>query len=279
MAKRSRKRKFSSDPRDEPLWIRKQIARYGKPWSDLSPREQWYQRHKTRSRGKPVNAYIPFPKEPSCYGDWEDDACGVCGQQYEDFRPGIDYSSGIELMLQHAKMENVQGGGYRSRGAVLYAMAVLKRREFFTRHELNCCRVVFEMENYQIGKDNFNFFPFPRIVWYLTEFGQQDKKAAKNIEEAKILRAAIEEALRADASKLSELEEFQNIAPNLKKRIRALEKKYRYRNWWSQMKRETKNTGIFFKNPGDWFDEWIAEDEFGLSEPIQYDSSSDELPF
>ena len=68
MGKQSTIRKSRAQTKQLPLRIRGQIYRYGKPWDQLSENQQWYERHKTRSRGK------PFPRDPPCYGNWEEDA-------------------------------------------------------------------------------------------------------------------------------------------------------------------------------------------------------------
>ena len=256
-------------PKKIPIEIQRQIKKYGKPWADLSDREKWYFRHKTRSRGHPVNAYIPYPREPNCYGNWDDDACGVCGQQYDSFVAGVNYDDGIELMLQYAKKENVLGGGYRSRGAVLYAMSVLKRQAFFMRHELGCCMPVGTMRDLEIGEQNFYFFPFPRIIWYLVQYGDQDKRSKKNIAEAQLIYDGIWKKIGEGATTLQELKEYR-------KRVRMLEKKYKYSEWWNQMIRGHKTKGKFFAQS-----EAIEEDEFIFPwETGQtYDTIEGEFPF
>ena len=265
MKKRTKKSKSSPKTQQLPLRIRGQIYRYGKPWDQLSENRQWYERHKTRSRGRPVNAYIPFPRDPPCYGNWEEDACGVCGQQYENYNGGINYDDGIQLMLEYARKENVQGGGYRSRGAVLYAMAVLKRQSFFMRHELGCCMPVGEMRDLEVGPQDFNFFPYPKIVWYLIQYGDQDKRSKKNIQEAQLIEQAIRTKIRTGATQLKDFQE-------LKKKIRTLENKYHYRDWWRAMTREHK--GIFFNYP---LEEFIGESLW--DETPDYDTVEDEFPF
>lgn len=246
--------------------VKKQIRRYGKPWGLLSDREKWYQRHKTRARGYPVNAYIKMPDAPSCYGNWEDDRCGVCGQSYESFNAGIDWNDGVESMLQAAKKERVGGGGYRSRGAVLYAMAVLKRQAFYFRHSMGCCLPVYELQELEMG-DAFVFFPFPKIVWYLYNYGVQDNRGAKNIEQANIIHALINQSIQAGANKLSDFPQ------GLKEQIRDLEKKYQYSDWWRKMKRETGGTGIFFKDAG------TLELEQLFPSSDDFDIDEGELPF
>lgn len=223
---------------------RRQIARYGTTWANLSPREQWYQRHKVRSRGKPVNAYIAYPKPPRCYGDWEDDACGVCGQTYDSFRAKADWYEGVELVKQAAARERVRGGGYRSRGAVLYAMSVIKRQDFYMRHELGCCLPAMEFMELWNDPRTTNFFPYPKIVWYLSRYGLQDGKSEANVLEADQILAIIDEAIANEATKL------RDFPKGLKERIRKLEVKYKYKNWWRTMTRETNGTGEFLKQPG-----------------------------
>jgi len=219
---------------------KKQIARYGKEWAQLTDQEKWYQRHKTSSRKRPVNAYIPMPRTPPCLGNWEDDTCQICGQRYDQFDSGVNFDQGIQLMKKAADEEQIYGQGFRSRGPVLYAMAVIKRRDFYMRHEINCCLPVAENQM-EFGPD-WQFFPYPPIIWYLTEYGTQDGKSQRNIAEAVQIREGITEAIRNGATTLVELGAY-------KKGIRNLEKKYRRRDWWRQMKREEK--GVFYTIPKD----------------------------
>ena len=227
-------------PKLPPKRIRKQIRQYGMPFAELSRGDQWYQRHKRARKRRPVNPYIPFPREPKCYGMWEDDRCGVCGQSYEQFVSGVTLFDGQDLIREYARRENIVGGGYKSRGAVLYAMAVIKRNAFYQTHSLRCCFVV-AVEEGAVGEENFNFFPFPKIVWYLSTYGEEDGKSLKNVREADRIRDEIQSAIDAGATRLRD---FQY----LKKPIRLLEKKYQYKDWWRSMSREHED-GIFYKVP------------------------------
>ncbi len=266
MAKK--KRKFPANFFQLPLRLQSQIVRYGDTWENLSEGEKWYQRHKVRSRGRPVNAYIPLPDAPPCYGNFEDDTCGVCGQRYDQFKAGINYDDGIQLMLQAARREGVEGGGYRSRGSVLYAMAVLKRSQFYQRHELFCCRVVFEFQ--EEARDQMAFFPIPPIVMYLSNYGVQDGMAQKNIDLAIEIREAImAEIYENSATQLSDFAYLRND-------IRNLEKRYQRRDWWRQSTRDTDGTGEFIPLPIDTDPETF---EFFFPSDVEADIDEDEFPF
>jgi len=204
----------------------------------LSDRQQWYERHKTSSRKRPVNAYIPMPRTPPCLGNWEDDTCQICGQTYDQFDSGVNFDMGIQLMKQAANEEQIYGEGFRSRGPVLYAMAVIKRRDFYMRHEIGCCLIV-ATEQMEWGPD-WEFFPYPPIIWYLSQYGRTDGKGKANIAQAVRIRDGINEAVRSGATNLAQLAQYR-------KGIRALEKKYRRRDWWRMMTREHK--GIFYAVP------------------------------
>lgn len=81
--------------------------------------------------GVPVNEDLPAPRSP---GPWVDpEQCEACGARYRDFRAGIDWSDGVALVRGH----NGEGGGYRSRGPVLWAMRVLKLDAWYMEHW--CC--------------------------------------------------------------------------------------------------------------------------------------------
>ena len=229
MAKKQRRR---------PKRKARQKATYGKEWALLSDQEQWYQRHKTSSRKRPVNAYIAMPRMPPCLGNWEDDTCQICGQTYDSFDSGVVWDEGVQLMKEAADEEQIYGQGYRSRGPVLYAMAVIKRRQFYMRHEIGCCMPV-AVNQLEFGPD-WQFWPFPPIVWYLTEYGAPDGRSAKNIEQAEEIRDGIMEAVRNGATTLGQLLEYKDA-------IRNLERKYHRRDWWRKMIKEHK--GVFYLTP------------------------------
>jgi hypothetical protein len=215
-----------------------QRNRYGKEWADLSDREKWYERHKTSSRKRPVNATIDMPRTPPCLGNWENDTCQICGQTYESFDSGVNWDQGIQLMKQAADEEQIYGQGFRSRGPVLYAMAVIKRRAFYMRHEIGCCLPV-AVNQLEFGPD-WQFWPLPPIVWYLSQYGATDGRSAKNIEQADEIRDGIMEAVRNGATTLKQLQSYKDS-------IRNLEKKYHRRDWWRKMIKEEK--GVFYTTP------------------------------
>jgi len=103
------------------------------------------------------------------------------------------------------------------------------------RHEIGCCLPV-AVNQLEFGPD-WRFWPFPPIVWYLTEYGAPDGRSARNIEQATEIREGIMDAIRSGATTLKELQIFKD-------RIRNLEKKYHRRDWWRKMKKEEK--GVFY---------------------------------
>tara|TARA_Y100000310_G_C20462492_1_gene706034 strand:- start:560 stop:856 length:297 start_codon:yes stop_codon:yes gene_type:complete len=63
---------------------------------------------------------------------WVDEQrCEACGEEYSSFRCGVSWDDGVDAVRQ-ANIRN--GGGYRSRGPVLWAMRVIKLDAWYLRH-------------------------------------------------------------------------------------------------------------------------------------------------
>lgn len=78
-----------------------------------------------------VNALLKAPDPP---GSWvNESSCLICGETYEEFEAGISWNDGVVLV----RSVNEEGGGYRSRGPVLWAMRVQKLQAWYERH--TCC--------------------------------------------------------------------------------------------------------------------------------------------
>lgn len=79
------------------------------------------------------NPNLPAPTAPH---EWVDEVrCLVCGEAYATFRPGVSFAEGAQLVrLAAGDRHECGGGGYRSRRPVLWAMRVLKLREWYLRH-------------------------------------------------------------------------------------------------------------------------------------------------
>lgn len=76
--------------------------------------------------GVQVNAEIPLPRPP---GPWVDEVKNyVTG---ENFRSGITFADGVELVRSAARAQRIPGDGYRSRGPVLWAMHCLKLQAWY----------------------------------------------------------------------------------------------------------------------------------------------------
>ena len=54
----------------------------------------------------------------------------VCGARYKSSRFGLRWEDGVRLV----RSANGEGGGYRSRGAVLWALRVLKTDRWWAEH-------------------------------------------------------------------------------------------------------------------------------------------------
>lgn len=89
-----------------------------------------------------VNPLIRKPRPP---GKWINyDSC-ICGARYDDLRVGISFSEAAQMLRLKAQGEGDDGGGYRSRGPVLWMMRVSKLDMWFGEH-FDCGR------NYKGGK-------------------------------------------------------------------------------------------------------------------------------
>jgi hypothetical protein len=109
-------------------------------------------------KGASVNEDLSPSRPP---GRWVDaDECSVCGERYRDFRSGVSWEEGVQL-VRDSNPE--KGGGFRSRGPVLYAMHVLKLDAWYRRH-MEC------------GEWKRERLP-PPIVWAL-RFGDAPARAA-----------------------------------------------------------------------------------------------------
>ena len=70
-------------------------------------------------------------KEPEAPGAWVDaEKCHTCGETISEFKPGVKWEDGVQIVRQ----QNGEGGGFRSRGPVLWAMHVQRLQLWFERH-------------------------------------------------------------------------------------------------------------------------------------------------
>ena len=262
-------RKLSIKPIKLPPRLAKQISRYGKPWSELNKSEKFRSRSKARRRGKPVNAYIKDPEAPTCFYSLDEGTCGICLQTIDDYTSDVTWDDGIQLMLQAARKEKIDGGGYRSRGAILYAMAVLKKTQFYMIHDINCCGPAYQMINLEFAGD-LVFFPFPPVVWYLTTFGAQADKNETDIATANQISALIYKSFQDPR-----IDDLKNWPMPLRNAIKKLEKKYNYKDWFKATKSEQGGSTKYLNSPVD--PTWKELSR----ESLEYDNleRSDGIPF
>ena len=85
-----------------------------------------------RPTGAVVNPDMPAPDPP---GPWVDEsACYVCCESYVDYRAGFTFEDAADLLRQVAKGAGDQGGGYRSRGPVLWTLRTMKLTAWYLEH-------------------------------------------------------------------------------------------------------------------------------------------------
>lgn len=85
-------------------------------------------------RGAVVNPDCPAPPSP---GPWVDETrCAVCGALYQAHRGTYDGHEAARRLRAAAKAAGDDGGGFRSRRAVLWWLRVLKLEDWFTAHLL-----------------------------------------------------------------------------------------------------------------------------------------------
>ena len=72
-----------------------------------------------------MNPKIPEPTPPGAWVDSEE--CRACGELYSDFRPGVTWQDGVELVRSFPFAD--------SAGPVLWAMRVIKLGHWYAKHE------------------------------------------------------------------------------------------------------------------------------------------------
>lgn len=110
-----------------------------------------------RSKGSAVNPKMPEPASP---GRWVDtDDCQLCGEKYKRWRSGVSWDQASQMLY-----DGPQGGDtgkattgkfYRSRGAILWRMHVLKMGEWYARHSL-CGPLADELAPVKLPKKLFH---------------------------------------------------------------------------------------------------------------------------
>lgn len=80
-----------------------------------------------------VNPTILPPPRP---GPWVDeDRCSGCGELASDVTFGVTFEAGAQAIRAAARADGDDGGGFRSRRAVLWAMRVLRLEAWYWRHQ------------------------------------------------------------------------------------------------------------------------------------------------
>ncbi|MCP4244582.1 MAG: hypothetical protein GY772_28910 [bacterium] len=113
-------------------WPRWKASRFSEPLIYNPRRGKWERdegKRPRRAKGAAVNASLPEPRSP---GRWVGpDSCKVCGEDYRRWHPGIGWEAAEDQLRQ---ANAATGGGYRSRGAILWSARVLKLSAWYARH-------------------------------------------------------------------------------------------------------------------------------------------------
>ena len=90
------------------------------------------ERHPRHHAGAVVN---PLLEKPSPPGPWVDEHyCYACGDSYSRFRSSADFVAASNDLRNEAKDAGDRGGGYHSRGPILWRMRVIKLFDWYTTH-------------------------------------------------------------------------------------------------------------------------------------------------
>lgn len=85
----------------------------------------------SRPCGALINLTIKLPRLPP----WLDlERCEGCGALYADHRGEYGFEAACQRMRSVAAADGDERGGYRSRGAVLWALRVLKAEDWLLAH-------------------------------------------------------------------------------------------------------------------------------------------------
>ena len=79
-----------------------------------------------------MNPRIKAPAAPGEHCDQE--FCYGCGESYEEFRLYFSFAEAADLIRHKAFGEGDEGGGWRSRGPVLWVMRVMKLNAWYDKH-------------------------------------------------------------------------------------------------------------------------------------------------
>lgn len=81
-----------------------------------------------------VNPRLELDPPPHDGVDFE--FCELCQDRYDDWNAGVTWDDGVDLLRRAAQAAGDDGGGFRSRRPVLWAMRVVKMSRWLWRHRL-----------------------------------------------------------------------------------------------------------------------------------------------
>ena len=170
---------------------RRTFAKRGRPIgsiyrrADLSAREA----QKRRRGGTVVNELLPVP-DPPCNG-LNEEMCMVCGEYVREVKLGANDVQAASQLIRSSAGGFESGGGYRSRGPLLWAMHVLKLTRFYERH-LEHCELQFMFKE----DTGSNFVPLPPAVIWAETFGQPAERRLAELFQEQLRREQESEPFR-----------------------------------------------------------------------------------
>jgi hypothetical protein len=143
-------------------------AKRGRPIKSIYRRDDLTAREaqKRRRKGAVVNETIPRPKPP-CKG-LDEEKCEVCGEFVKEVKLGANDVQAASQLIRRSAGGWAAGGGYRSRGPLLWAMHVNKLERFYLRHLEHCeLQFMYQEETGSI------FVPLPPSIVWAESFGDE----------------------------------------------------------------------------------------------------------
>lgn len=155
---------FSMFPDKRRVKSRDYVSKYRR-----SGKTAWQEQSERRKGGHAVNAWIAEPQQ-LCEAVTAE-FCAVCGEFYANtiLKAGT-IQDASDSIRQAAKKEQIRGGGYRTRGPLLWQLHIMKLNAWYLRHAEHCAMVE-ELEFYQ----GSGFVAVPPSVIWIESFGTRSQ--------------------------------------------------------------------------------------------------------
>jgi hypothetical protein len=133
-----------------------------------------WQAQQKRRKGPTVNETLPEPQSP-CPDELDGEQCAVCGEYYQLTTLGAGDVQAASRLVRQAAGGWGKGGGYRSRGPLLWAMHTIKLQRWYERHFPHC-----EMAHAAQEETGSDFVAIPPAVVWAEFFGNRKLERLAN---------------------------------------------------------------------------------------------------